>query len=98
MTPRLYLSQRRHTAGAGIIIVLAFVILLAACVVAYLSRTSNDRQVAHGDFNDSKSDQLARSALDIIVSDFKQEIVNGSNVTTIGNSTVYIPTNAAYML
>ncbi|HST29820.1 MAG TPA: hypothetical protein VLK27_03155 [Chthoniobacterales bacterium] len=42
--------------------------------MAYLSRTGADRQMAYTSFNDTKSDQLARSALDIIVADFKQEI------------------------
>ena len=61
---------------------LAFVVLLAACVIAFLSRTSSGRQIAHGDFNDAKSDQLARSALDVVVADFKQEIANGTTVSS----------------
>src|SRR2546423_1066332 len=72
---------RRDTAGAAIIIVLAFVVLLTAMVIAYLSRTSMGRQIAHGDFNDAKSDELARSALDIVVADFKEEIGNGTPIT-----------------
>ena len=75
-------ENRRDTAGAAIIIVLAFVVLLAAMVIAYLSRTSNGRQMAHGDFNNAKSDELARSALDIVVADFKEEIANGTPVTS----------------
>ena len=84
--------------GAALLIVLAFVVLLATVVVAYLSRTSADRQIAHGDFNNSKSDLLARSALDIIVGDLKQEIVTGSTSTTASNYTIYTPTNGANML
>jgi hypothetical protein len=73
---------RRGTAGAAILIVLAFVVLLAAIVIAYLSRSSAARQIAHGDFNDAKSDELARSALDIVVADFKEEMMNGTPVTS----------------
>jgi hypothetical protein len=74
------IANRRDTAGAAIIIVLAFVVLLAAIVTAYLMRTSIGRQIAHGDFNDAKSDELARSALNIVVADLKEEIANGSPV------------------
>src|ERR1041384_8844230 len=66
-------ARTRENAGA-LLIVLAFLVLLAGLTVAYLSRTTTDRQVAHGSFNDAKSDHLARSALEIIVADLKQEI------------------------
>ncbi|HZE13848.1 MAG TPA: hypothetical protein VE086_08825 [Chthoniobacterales bacterium] len=87
------IANRRDIAGAAIVIVLAFVVLLAAIVIAYLMRTSISRQVAHGDFNDAKSDQLARSALDIVVADFKEEIANGAPVTSanIGPQRSVIP-------
>jgi hypothetical protein len=51
-------------------------------VIAYLSRSSTGRQIAHGDFNQAKSDELARSALDIVVADFKDEITNATPVTS----------------
>ena len=76
------IANRRDTAGAAIVIVLAFVVLLAGIVIAYLMRTSIGRQIAHGDFNDAKSDELARSALDIVVGAFKEEMANGSPVTS----------------
>jgi hypothetical protein len=64
--------------GAALIIVLAFIVLLSAVVVAYLARSMADRPLAHSGFSESAADQLARSALVIIVSGFKQEIANGS--------------------
>jgi len=67
--------------GAALIIVLAFVVLLSGLVVAYLTRAGIDRQLAQSSFQDMKSDLLARSALDIIVADFKQEIADGAFVT-----------------
>ena len=67
-------SARTPENAVALLIVLAFLVLLTAMTVAYLSRTGTDRQVAHTSFNDARSDQLARSALDIAVADFKQEI------------------------
>ena len=67
-------SARNRENAVALLIVLAFLVLLAGMTVAYLARTGTDRQVAHTSFNDAKSDQLARSALDIVVSDFKEEI------------------------
>ena len=51
--------------GAALIIVLAFVVLLTGLGVAYLSRTTSDRQIAHSSFNQSKADELAQSAIDL---------------------------------
>src|SRR5436190_15691744 len=90
--------------GAALIIVLALVVLLTGLSVAYLSRTTADRQVAHSSFNQSNVDQLAQSALDNIIGDLRQEIVDGSaspapTVTPNGvNVTIYTPTSAAYMV
>ncbi|MEY2505922.1 MAG: hypothetical protein QOH01_251 [Verrucomicrobiota bacterium] len=89
------LNPKRHRAGVAIVIVLAFVVLLAVMVVAFLSRTSVDRQIAHSDFNSVRSDELARSALDIVVGDLKQEIVNGSTPSTVNNVTIYAPSSAS---
>jgi hypothetical protein len=80
---RHLLSLARNK-GAALIIVLAFVVLLTGLVVAYFSRTTSDRQLAQSSFNDTDADLLARSALDIVVGDFKQEIVNGS--TNLGGA------------
>ena len=84
--------------GAALIIVLAFVVLLAALGVAYLSRATSDRQVAHSSFNQTKVDELAAAVTNYIVNDLFQEIVSGSNATTVNNVTVYSPTTAANML
>src|ERR1700737_5434904 len=79
---RIYLWSEQ---GMALVIVLAFLVLMAGLVVAFLSRTVTGRQIAHGSFNNSKADQLARSALDIVVADFKQEIAGG---VPISNSNV----------
>ena len=71
--------------AAALLIVLAFVVLLAGMTVAYLSRTAVDRQVADMSFNNTKSDQLARSALAIVVANFKQEIASAGLPPTSAN-------------
>ena len=82
---------RNRENAAALLIVLAFLVLLTGITVAYLARTGTDRQMAHSSFNDVTADQLARSALDITVADFKQEIVNGSNASTVNGVTIYTP-------
>src|SRR6266487_2255778 len=93
---RTLLSRER---GAALIIVLAFVVLLTGLGVAYLSRTTSDRQVAHSSFNQSNVDQLAQSAMDNVIGDLRQEIANGSTATVEPDgSTLYTPTAAANMV
>ena len=85
--------------GAALIIVLAFVVLLTGLGIAYLSRTTSDRQVAHSSFNQSNADQLAQSAMDNIIGDLRQEIANGSIPTSEADgSTVYMPTATSNMV
>src|SRR5882757_4829680 len=75
--------KQPNNSGAALIIVLAFVVLLTGLVVAYFSRTVTDRQVAQGSFNQTRTDQLAMSATDLIMTDLKQEIANGSTAATV---------------
>src|SRR6184192_114962 len=85
--------------GAALIIVLAFVVLLTGVSVAYLSRTTSDRQVAHGSFNQSKADQLVASAMDNIIGDLRKEIANGSvNLALPGATPAYSPSASANMI
>src|SRR5437660_4673180 len=81
--------------AAALVIVLAFVVLFTVLVVAYVSRTTGDRTVAHGSFNQSKADQFAASAMNNIIGDLRQEITNGSNPPVNG---IYTPTSAANMI
>src|SRR5947208_8270966 len=85
--------------GAALIIVLALVVLLTGLGVAYLSRTTSDRQVAHSSFNQSNVDQLAQSAMDNIIGDLRQEILNGSGSPspTASPVTLFVPTTNANM-
>jgi hypothetical protein len=89
-------ARGRASKAAALIIVLAFVVLLTGLALAYFSSTTTDRQLAQSSYNDTSADLLARSALDIVVGDFKQEVVNGSAPTPAPPATpFYVPTSAA---
>jgi hypothetical protein len=81
--------------GFALVIVLAFIVLLMGLTITYYARTTSDRQVAHSSFNQSKVDQLAASAMETIIGDLRQEIINGSTATLLSNgTTIYTPSPA----
>src|SRR5438034_9298015 len=68
--------------GAALIIVLALMALLTGLALAYFSHTVTDRQLAQASFHDASADLLGSSALDIIVSSLKREMIGADvNVT-----------------
>ena len=86
------LSFRTARNGAALIIVLAFLVLLSGLVLTYFVQTTNERQLASSSFADTAAEVLARSSLDIVVSDLKQEIadapvVSAANVQPTGFGT-----------
>src|SRR6266436_4083710 len=92
--------------AAALIIVLAFVVLLTGLVLAYFSRATSDRPVAHSSFHQSKVDQLAQSAMDNVIGDLRQEITNGSAspaptfgpTASPGPFSLYVPTTSSNIL
>src|SRR5437899_1064984 len=91
---------RSKERAAALLIVLAFVVLLTMLSVAYLSRTTTDRSIAHGSFNRAKANELAESATDVIIGDLSQEVTSSSNsdATTVGSTTIYTPKTSANIL
>ena len=77
-------SRDGASKGAALIIVLAFVVLVTALALTHFSRSATDRQLAQSSYNDTSADLLARSALGIVVGDFKQEILNPNNQPITG--------------
>jgi hypothetical protein len=73
-------SKNGASKGAALIIVLALVVLATTLGLVYLTRTTTNRQLAQSSYHDTSADLLARSALDITVSDLKQEIVTNQPV------------------
>ena len=76
-----FLHSHGASKGAALIIVLAFVVLVTALALAHFSRTTTDRQLAQTSYNDTSADLLARSALDVTVSDLKREIASNPAIT-----------------
>ncbi len=97
MIHRRRFSPDLQQRAAALVIVLAFVVLVTGLVVAYMSRTQTDRTVAHASFNETKVDELAASAAEIIIGDLRQEIVDGSAspAPIVGTTALYAPTPAA---
>ena len=85
-------SSDSASKGAALMIVLAFVVLLTGLALAYFSRTTTDRQLAHSSYNDTSADVLARSALDIVVRSFKRELVTAGTTVTQANIQAPCPT------
>src|SRR6266700_3804272 len=97
--PASPLPRRSSNRAAALIIVLAFVVLLTGLALTYFSRTTTERQLSQSSYNDTSSDLLARNAVDVIVSDLKREIVNGSStVTPTPGTVIYVPAPAANMV
>jgi hypothetical protein len=96
----LLLKVPSRQRGAALIIILAFVVLLTGLGIAYLSRTTSDRQVAHSSLNQSSVDQLAQSAMENIIGDLRQEILNGSGSPspTASPVTLFVPTSNTNMV
>src|SRR4029453_1015152 len=96
LVKRLRSEQR----GAALIIVLAFVVIFTGVGVAYLSRTTSDRQVAQSSFKQSDVDQLVQSAVDNVIGDLRQEMTNGSTAVRDADGVIlyYTPTAAANMV
>jgi hypothetical protein len=80
--------------GAALFIVLAFIVLITGLVIAFFSRTTSDRQLSRSSLTNTTADALARGALEIIVGDFRQEIVNAGAPT----STTIVPQRAGSSL
>ena len=77
--PKTVFARER---AAALIIVLAFVVLLTGLVIAYLARTTSDRQVAYSSVSRSKADQVAASAMDLVIGSLRQEITGPSPTPT----------------
>ncbi len=91
------LTGGRTRAGAALVIVLAFLVLLTGLIIAFFSATLTERQSSNASANQSQADMLARDALDLVVGDLRAEIEAGSATPaeTFGDTTVFTPTDPA---
>jgi len=104
MTSSLHSGIRRcqRRSGAALIIVLALLVLITALMAIFLSRALIERKVSASSASGNSASILARSAVDMITGDLRQEIVNGSTTNTVGPATnqtiLYYPISPTNMV
>lgn len=67
--------------GFALVVALTAIVLITVIVLAFFSKALLNRQVSFTSTNQIKSDMLARTALDIVVGEVRQEIVDFSSVS-----------------
>ena len=75
-------THKETEGGAALVIVLAFTVLITGIVIAFFTRATSDRQLSRSSLVNTAADALARGALEIIVGDFRQEILNAGAPTS----------------
>lgn len=83
--------QTARSRGSALLLVLAFLLLLTALVIGFLTSSTLEDEFSSASLNQGKVDVVAQGAAASIISDLQQEIVAGSNSTTVTPS---IPTLA----
>ena len=82
--------------GMALVITLAALVLLTIVILAFFSRAQLQRQIAYSYAGLMRSDSLARSALDIVAGEIREEIAapdhSGSLVSS--NLVIYQPRTA----
>lgn len=98
---RLFKDQAIHgrgrpsSAGAALVVVLSFVVLLTVLVLAFFSRAMSERGSSNSSASQTRVEIFSQGAVDFIIDDLMQEIVAGSNATTTAGGTIYTPTAPA---
>ena len=85
------LHHQSRAQGSSLIIVLIFVVLLTGVVAVFLTRNEANIQSSRNSANGMKADVFCRGAVDTLIGQLKQEIVDGSTPITQGTTTVYLP-------
>jgi hypothetical protein len=92
---RLFFFLRPSRQGVALVLVLAFVVLLASIIVAFFSRAMAEQQISRSSANQTKVKLLVDGAVDTIIGDLKAEIIAGSTAVPITaggvTTTIYSP-------
>jgi hypothetical protein len=95
----LFSFPKNDRRGVALVLVLAFVVLLASIIVAFFSRVQNEQQISRASANQTKVKLLADGAVDTVVGNLKQEIVAGSTLSSpAAGVTIYTPTQPKDMV
>ncbi len=84
MKPAMHRSMGWRGRGFALVIAMAAIVLITVIVLAFFSRALLNRQVSFTSTNQIKSDMLARMAMDVVVGEIRQEIVDYSEPSTNG--------------
>jgi hypothetical protein len=95
---RALFFRRLNRNGVALVLVLAFVVLLASIIVAFFSRAQAEQQISRASSSQTKVKLLADGAVDTIVGDLKAEMATNSVVVTTNGATIYEVTNPATMV
>jgi hypothetical protein len=91
ITPHRLKTARTPERGVALVLVLAMILLLTIIVLAFFSKTQLERKLSDSSAQAMRTDALARSALDTIIGDLRQEIVASSIATNTSGSLIYTP-------
>jgi len=70
--------------GFALVVALTAIVLITVIVLAFFSKALLNRQISFTSTNQIKSDMLARTALDIVVGEVRQEVIDYSKASTNG--------------
>lgn len=88
------LGSRGTRRGFALVVALIAIVLVTILILAFFAKSVLNRQVSFSSTNQIKADMLARSALDLVTGELRQEIVDFSDVT----NGIHLPKAAANML
>jgi hypothetical protein len=81
---------KKARSGVALIIVLCFVVLLTGLVLTLISRSLSNGLISRASANVSKTDLYGHGAIDQVIGDLRQEIVDGSPTTiSVSGNTIY---------
>jgi hypothetical protein len=92
--------EKRRSSASALVLTLVTLVLLTVLILAFFSQSILNRQISFSSTSLTKADLLARSSLDVITGELRNEITdtNRSTATTnsiSGSPTIYIPKSSA---
>lgn len=88
-------ASGKQRTGFALVVALTAIVLITVIVLAFFSKALLNRQISYTSTNQIKSDMLARTALDIVVGEVRQEIIDFSKSPTDG---IYEPLTSSNMI
>jgi hypothetical protein len=90
--------RRTKFNSSALVIVLCFVVLLTVVVLALFSRSIFNGLVSNASANVTKTDLYAHGAINQILGDLEQEVVDGSAATSTSGGNLYRPNSTTNMV